>query len=339
MPKYGILLINLGTPKSPSTWNVARYLTQFLNDRRVIDIHPLARTLLVNGIIVPFRSPKSAKAYKKLWTEQGSPLLYYGNELKKKLQNSLGSEYGVHLAMRYQEPSIQSVLKQMEKQSYQKLLILPLFPQYASSTSGSAIHETLKHLAKWYIIPETYIISQFFDNHHFIDAWVQIGKKYLASQSYDHVLFSYHGLPVRQLNKGYQDGKLCKEHYCKEQWGDVNYYCYEATCYETTRRIAQGLDLKDYTVAFQSRLGRDEWIQPYAEPTIIDLARKGMKKLIVFSPAFVADCLETFIEIAHEYNQVFKENGGELLQLVPSLNDEDVWINALKNIIQQKLQI
>ncbi len=336
-PKYGILLLNLGTPKSPSTWNVAKYLNQFLNDPRVIDINPIARWLLVNWIIVPFRSRKSAKAYQKLWTKEGSPLLFYGKELEKKLQNALEQDYGVHLAMRYQEPSIPKILKEMEKMSYQKILIFPLFPQYASSTTGSAVQETLQHLAKWYVIPEFQVISQYFDNQHFINVWVNIGKKYTENQNFDYVLFSYHGLPVRQLNKVYQDGKLCEEHYCKNEWNEQNYYCYEATCYETTRKIATALNIQNYTVAFQSRLGKDPWIQPYAEPTIIDLAKKGIKKLLVFSPAFVADCLETTIEIGYEYAEIFKKNGGEQLTLVHSLNAENQWVEAIKNMILEKI--
>lgn len=336
-PKYGILLINLGTPKSPSLWNVAKYLTQFLNDPRVIDIHPVARWLLVNTIIVPFRSPKSSKAYQQLWTSKGSPLLVYGKELTQKLQETLGEDFGVHLAMRYQEPSIPNVLKEMQKKTYQKILIFPLFPQYASSTTGSAIQETLKYLSQWYVIPEFQVISQYFDNPHFIQAWVKIGKKFIAHHQYDHVLFSYHGLPIRQLDKVYQDGKLCNEHFCKENWNEQNYYCYEAACYETTRRIADALNISSYTVVFQSRLGKDPWIQPYAEPTIIELAQKGIKKLLVFSPAFVADCLETIIEIGHEYKQIFQQHGGAELTLVPSLNAEPEWVLALKNIILEKM--
>jgi len=337
MPKYGLLLLNLGTPQSPSVWYVARYLTQFLNDPRVIDNNPITRWLLVNTLIVPFRSPKSAKAYKKLWTEQGSPLLFYGKKLQNKLQQLLGNEFGVHLAMRYQKPSIPDVLKEMEKKGYQKIIIFPLFPQYASSTSGSAIQETLKHLSKWYVIPNFQIISQYFDSEYFINAWVQIGKKYLHENSYDHVLFSYHGLPFRQLDKVYQDGKLCKEHFCKEVWNEENYYCYEAACYETSRRIAKGLGIEQYSVAFQSRLGRDPWIEPYAEPHIIQLAKQGIKKLLVFSPAFVADCLETTIEIGHEYAEVFKEHGGKHLQLVHSLNAEHEWVEAIKQMVLEKL--
>ncbi|GIV43727.1 MAG: ferrochelatase [Bacteroidia bacterium] len=336
-PKYGVLLLNLGTPKSPSVWNVAKYLKQFLNDPRVIDIHPIARFFLVNGIIVPFRSPQSARAYQKLWTREGSPLLFYGKELSKKLQDSLGQDFGVHLAMRYQEPSIPKVLKEMEKMSYQKIIIFPLFPQYASSTTGSALEETLKHLSRWYVIPEFCVISQYFDNRYFIDAWVELGKKYLENQAYDHVLFSYHGLPIRQLNKVYQDGKLCEEHFCKKEWNEQNFYCYEAACYETTRKIVHSLNIQNYTVAFQSRLGKDAWIQPYAEPTIIDLAQRGIKKLLVFSPAFVADCLETLIEIGHEYAEIFQEHGGVELTLVHSLNAESPWVDAIKNMILERI--
>jgi len=334
--KIGVLLINLGTPDSPSVKDVRKYLRQFLNDPRVIDINPIGRFFLVNGIIVPFRAPKSAKIYKELWTPEGSPLLIYGKKVKEKLQKALPENYTVELAMRYQNPSLKSVLDRMQKQNYSKIILLPMFPQYASSSTGSAIEEAMRIINKWWVIPELKIISQFFNDDLFIDAFVEKGNMY-SPKEYDHVLFSYHGLPERQVDKVYTDGKPCKDHDCENEWNEHNEYCYKAACYETTRRIADklGLDKAKYSVAFQSRLGRDPWIKPYSDFELVDLAKRGVKKLLVFSPAFVSDCLETTIEIGVEYDHIFKENGGEKLQLVESLNDSDKWIACLKRMVEK----
>lgn len=332
--KIGVLLINLGTPDSPSVKDVRKYLRQFLNDPRVIDINPVGRFFLVNGIIVPFRAPKSAKIYKQLWTKEGSPLLIYGNKVKEKLQKVLPENYTVELAMRYQNPSLKSVLAKMQKEGYSKVILLPMFPQYASSSTGSAIEEAMRIINKWWVIPHIEIVNQFFDNDQFIAAFTEKGQMY-SPKEYDHVLFSYHGLPERQVDKVYTDGKPCKDHDCENEWNEHNEYCYKAACYETTRRIASqlGLDQSKYSVAFQSRLGRDPWIKPYSDHVLVDLAKGGVKKLLVFSPAFIADCLETTIEIGVEYTHIFKENGGEKLQLVESLNDSDKWIECLKGIV------
>lgn len=332
--KTGVLLLQLGTPRSPSVWDVGRYLRQFLNDYRVIDIPAIARFLLVNGIIIPFRVRRSAAAYKKLWMPKGSPLLNHGLKLQNALQISLGENYGVHLAMRYQEPSIPKILKEMEKRAYHKVIIVPLFPQYASSTTGSALEKALQGISRWYVIPSMHVISQYMERQDFIKAWIEIGKSY-SPETYDYVLFSFHGLPIRQLDKVYQDGKPCKDHFCKERWQADNYYCYEASCYETARRIAEGLGINKerYQVVFQSRLGKEPWLEPYAEPTIISLAKQGIKNLLVFSPAFVSDCLETTIEIGEEYMEEFIKHGGKHLQLVESLNVHPLWVDCLKNLI------
>lgn len=329
----GVLLIQLGTPDSPSVSDVRKYLSEFLNDPRVIDIPYLLRKILVNLIIVPFRAPKSAKIYKMLWTEKGSPLLFYSVSLKDKLQSALGDKYEVELAMRYKNPSMKSVLDRMQKKGYTKIIILPLFPQYASASTGSAINRAMDIIRKWWVIPELKIISQFYDNEDYINAVVSKGKKYNLSE-YDHVLFSYHGLPVRQVNKVYIDGKPCKDHNCENEITESNKYCYKAACYATTRLLVEKLNIpkEKYTVCFQSRLDK-KWLEPFTDKVIAELARKGTKKLLVFSPAFVADCLETTVEIAHDYLQIFKANGGEHLQLVESLNDSPDWVEAVKKMV------
>lgn len=335
--KTGILLINLGTPDSPLVGDVRRYLFEFLNDPRVIDINPIGRFFLVNFIIVPFRAPKSAKVYKELWTEQGSPIIIYGDSVKEKLQKELGNQFEVEIAMRYQNPSLDDVLERMRKKNYQKIIILPLFPQYASASTGSAIDKAMKIISKWWVIPELRIISQFYNDEGYINSVVEQGKKHTIND-YDHVLFSYHGLPVRQVDKVYEDSKPCDDHNCENEITEDNKYCYKAVCYATTRMIAERLYIpkEKYTVCFQSRLDKD-WLEPFSDKVVIEQAKKGAKRLLVFSPAFVADCLETTIEIGKEYQELFEEHGGEKVQLVESLNDHPVWIEALKNMILKEV--
>ena len=338
--KTAILLINLGTPDSPSVKDVRKYLFEFLNDPRVIDIPTIARSILVNLIIVPFRAPKSTKIYKDLWVnnglpdgKSGSPIQYYGKSVQEKLQKSLGDKFDVYLAMRYKNPSIYDVLSDIYKNNYEKIIVVPLFPQYASATTGSVIDKVMKRMSKWWVIPEIKFISQFYDNDGFINTIVERAKKYNIDE-YDHMLFSYHGLPVRQVDKVYKDGTLCEEHNCETEINETNKYCYKATCYATTRLIAKKLNLpkEKYTVCFQSRLDK-KWLEPFADKMIIEQAKNGAKKLLVFSPAFVADCLETLIEIGVEYQKLFEEYGGEKVQLVESLNDHPMWIETLKEIV------
>jgi protoporphyrin/coproporphyrin ferrochelatase len=329
--KTAVLLINLGTPDSPSVSDVRSYLSQFLNDPRVIDIPWLLRKMLVNLIIVPFRAPKSAKIYQKLWTEDGSPLLFYSNKVKSLLQNELGNGFDVHLAMRYKNPSIPDVMEVIRKNNYKKIIVLPMFPQYASASTGSALDEVMRVIRKWWVIPELKIISQYYDHPLFIEAFVQRGKKYNFNE-YDHVLFSYHGLPERQVDKVYDEG-LCADHDCEHEITEENKYCYKATCYATTRLLANklGIPAEKYTVSFQSRLDK-KWLEPFSDEVVKQCAVKGMKKILVFSPAFTADCLETIIEIGDEYQEIFHHNGGDKVQLVESLNDHPVWIQCLKEL-------
>jgi ferrochelatase len=336
MSKVGVLLVNLGTPDEPKVGAVRRYLFQFLNDPRVIDLPYLLRKILVNLIIVPFRAFGSTKIYKQLWTEEGSPLIIYGESVKEKLQKKLGEKYGVHLAMRYQNPSMKKVLEEMRLLNYEKIIIVPMFPHYASASSGSAMEEAMRIISKWWVIPELSIISQFWDHPKFIDAFVERGKQYDIEQ-YDHVLFSYHGLPERHVNKVYDDGIPCKDHNCETELTEDNKYCYKATCYATTRLLAEKLNIPEekYTVAFQSRLDK-KWLEPFSDEIVEERAKKGEKKLLAFSPAFVADCLETTVEIGVEYQEIFEEHGGEKVQLVESLNDHPLWIDALEEMVKQR---
>jgi len=335
-PKTAVLIINLGTPDSPSVADVRKYLREFLMDARVIDIPFWRRFLLINFVIAPFRAPESAKGYHELWTSQGSPLKVYGMELEGLLQQALGADFQVKLAMRYQSPSIRSVLSHFKGKGFKQLIVIPLYPQYASSSSGSTMEEVMNVIKGWEVIPEIRLISQFFDHPLFIKSLVEIGKKYMVQERYDHYLFSYHGLPEHHILKS-----SC-EHYCRlgdccSVYNNKNQYCYRAQCFETTRLLVNGLGIKkeDYTVCFQSRLGKTPWIKPYTDEIIKQLVGRGTKKVLTFSPAFVADCLETTIEIGVEYKKLFLEHGGERWQLVESLNVNPLWVECLKQMVKQ----
>jgi ferrochelatase len=333
--KTGVLLINLGTPDSPKTSDVRKYLTQFLNDPRVIDISLVGRFVLVNGIIVPFRSSKSAKLYEKIWTKEGSPLLVNSLKMKGLLQKELGDDFIVELGMRYQSPSIESALNNLRKAQVSKIIMIPLYPQYASSSTGSSIEEAMRIIKGWEVTPSVEVISKFYDNPDFIDACVDRAKKYNINE-YDHVVFSYHGLPERHIMKGsaHYGADTCKLGSCCDVITKNNQYCYRANCFETTRQLVKRLNIPEgkYETTFQSRLN-DKWIKPYSDKVIAEKGKEGKKKILVFSPAFVADCLETIYEIGTEYQEIFEHNGGEKIQLVESLNDSPIWINALKKMV------
>lgn len=331
--KKGVLLVNLGTPKSTNVADVRAYLREFLMDERVIDIPYISRWLLVNIIIATFRGPKSAEEYKKVWTPEGSPLLVYGIKLEKLLQEALGDNYKVVLAMRYQSPSLQKGLTELKDKGLEEIIVLPLFPQYASATTGSVAQKIMELIKGWQTIPSLHFIEQFFDHPMFIEAWKKIGQSYLEKGDYEHFVFSYHGLPERQIYKAAVD-EYCQLGKCCNTLNSKNSYCYRAQCYATTRLIAQALSISEdqYSVCFQSRLGKDPWIQPYIDNTIDDLRNKGIKKVLAFSPAFVSDCLETTVEIGHEYKKIFLEKGGETWDLVESLNDHPEWIKCLHTL-------
>lgn len=333
--KEAILLINLGTPDDPGPSSVGRYLRQFLNDKRVIDIHPLPRFLLVNFIIIPFRKFRSSKLYQQIWTKAGSPLLTYGQELANKLQKEVGENYHVELAMRYQKPSIASALENLRKLSPSKIHVFPLYPQYASSSTGSSIEEVFEQIKGWEVIPSLNIVSKFYDHPSFQNALIAEAKKHKVNE-YDHVLFSYHGLPERQIKKAalHYGASTCNFGICCDSINKNNHYCYRANCMETTRLLVKALNIPEnkYSTAFQSRLD-NKWLKPYSDKVVEELAVAGNKKILVFSPAFVADCLETIYEIGTEYQEIFKEHGGEQITLVQSLNASDEWVKAVREIV------
>lgn len=337
MGKKGVLLVNLGTPDSPSVADVRKYLDEFLMDKRVIDVNPALRTFLVKGLIVPFRGPKSAKLYKEIWSpESGSPLMYHSLAQKELLQQKLGKEYQVELAMRYQSPSIESALSKLRDANVDSIRVIPMFPHYASASSGSVLDKVMELVRRWPTIPNISFISSFHDNELMISAFAENGKKH-QPENYDHILFSFHGLPQRQLKKSDHSGEHClKVANCCATFSEKNKFCYSAQCHDTASLIAEELEIgkENYTVCFQSRLGKDPWVQPYTSEVIKELAAKGAKKLLVFCPAFVADCLETVYEVTVEYGDEFRAIGGEKVQLVESLNDHPKWIEALEGLVK-----
>lgn len=256
-------------------------------------------------------------------------------ELKEKLQNKIGENYTVDLAMRYQKPSIKTTLENLRKQKPSKIHVIPLYPQYASSSSGSTIEEVLKQIKGWEVIPNLNIISKFYDHPKFLEALLDEAKNY-EHKNYDHVLFSYHGLPERQIKKAsaHYGEDTCQMGACCNAITKNNQYCYRANCFETSRKLVNALNIPEgkYTTTFQSRLD-DKWLKPYSDRVIEELAKKGIKKILVFSPAFVADCLETIHEIGTEYDLLFKKYGGEKITLVNSLNANEAWVNALREIV------
>lgn len=334
--KKGVLLVQLGTPDSPAKSDVKRYLTQFLMDPRVIDIPYISRTLLVKGIIVPKRSGNSAATYSSIWdNEAGSPLMTYSLYQQKKLQEVLGDEYHVELAMRYQNPSIDNALAKMEAMLLESITVIPLFPQYASATTGSVIDKVMEIMRSWQFIPKINFVSSYYDDPLMIEVIAEHALRH-DLESFDHFLFSYHGLPVRQLGKVHAGGDVkCPDFGCDHCKTEANPYCYLSHCYATTRAITEKLNLpKDkFTVCFQSRLGKTPWIQPYTSDTLHKLAESGAKRILVFSPAFVADCIETIDEIQVEYANEFKALGGEEVHMVESLNRNPKWIETLRRLV------
>ena len=334
---HGRLLINLGTPDEPTTAAVRRYLREFLSDPRVIDINAVGRALLLNLIILPTRPSKSAAAYKSIWdAKRGSPLLYHSQDLTTGVREKLGDGWVVELAMRYGNPSIQSGLEKLAAAKVDRIVVLPLFPQYATSSTGTAIARVMDLATQTWTVPALDFVPAFFDDAGFLGAFAQVAKPALDAAKPDHVLFSFHGLPVRQITKTDMTGKHCfATETCCDSLENPN--CYRAQCFATARALASrlGLAKDDYTICFQSRLGRTPWIQPFTDVEIDKLAAAGKKRLAVLCPAFVADCLETVEEIGIRAKEQFTAAGGEELVLVPSLNATPAWIDAVAAIAER----
>jgi ferrochelatase len=337
-PMLGILLLNLGTPDDPTPPAVRRYLREFLSDPRVIDIHPVARKLLLELIILPTRPRKSAAAYAKVWTEQGSPLLTFSRALEGKVREALGTGHLVELAMRYGRPSIADALARLRAGGASRLVVAPLYPQYSSAATGSSLEAVFAALARQHVVPPVSVLPPFYDDPGFIAAFAAVGAPVLAREQPDHVLFSFHGLPERHVRASDHSGRHCLQSAgCCEAVGEANRDCYRAQCFATARALAARLGLPpgQWSVCFQSRLGRTPWIKPYTDLRLDELAREGKKRLCVFCPAFVADCLETLEEIGLRAHEQFVAAGGERVTLVPSLNATEAWVEALVRLLRR----
>ena len=339
----GVLLINLGTPTAPTVSAVRRYLLEFLSDPRVIDIFFFLRWILLVFFILPWRPRRVSRAYRQVWLGSGSPLAVHSESLRIKLAERLGSEYSVKLAMRYGQPSIERARRAFEREGLDQVLVLPLYPQYASSSTGTALERVYREFGRsWNVLPLK-VIRDFYNDAGFIESFLEVGRPLVEAQQPDHVLFSFHGLPERHILKS--DPADCENKFCLSSASccDVimpkNTTCYRAQCFESARLIAKGLKLspKSYSVSFQSRLGRTPWIQPFTDVVVVDLARSGVKKLVVFSPSFVADCLETVEEIGLRAHQAFTAAGGQELTLVPSLNGTPRWAQAVADLVEKNL--
>ncbi len=336
--KMGILLVNLGTPNSPKPKDVYRYLVEFLTDARVIDLPWLQRQLLVRGLIIPKRYKQSAYAYQQIWTAEGSPLMVYGKRVRHALQDSLGNKFHVELAMRYQNPSLAEGLKNILRKGISHLIVLPMFPQYASASTGSVYQKVMETLRTVTTFPKITFINSFANHPTVIDAFCHVAHK-KTLESYDHFLFSFHGLPQRQIIKADVYNHCLKKTDCCQKPCLENVHCYAAQCHLTYETIIQKLNLpkEKSSISFQSRLGKDPWIEPFTPVVLEKIIKENKKKVLVFCPSFVCDCLETIYEIGVEYATEFRKWGGERLDLVQGLNDEPIWIEALKKIILENL--
>lgn len=327
----GIVLVNLGSPDSPSTGDVRRYLGEFLMDGRVLDVPYLLRRLIVSGFILPFRPKRSARAYRSIWWDEGSPLIVLSRRMERLIQRRLSEP--VELAMRYGNPSIERALRRLieRKPDMKEVFMVPLYPHYAMSTYEScvvAVQDTIERLGPGLRLE---VVEPFFDHPEYIDVLVESAGGYL-SEPFDHLLFSYHGLPERHLRKTDPTGAHClAESDCCETRARAHRTCYRHQVLRTTAKFAERADLpkSKFSVAFQSRLGRDSWLQPYTAQEIERLARGGIKRLLVICPAFVTDCLETLEEIGIGGREIFLRAGGEEFELIPCLNDHPRWMDVV----------
>ena len=318
--KIGVLICNLGTPESYQTKDVRRFLRQFLSDGRVIEIPKIIWWFILNGIILTLRPSKSAKLYKSVWTKEGSPLLVFSKKLIEKLKLVTNDDCEVELAMRYGNPNMEEALLSLKNKNCRKLIVLPMFPQYSGTTTGSIFDEVTRLLSKWRWVPSLNFINSYHDNDYYINALADSISTHLQKNSPQKIIFTYHGIPKRNFDLG------------------DPYQCY---CQKTTRLVAEKLNLKEdeYMTTFQSRFGPAEWLKPYTSDTMEELPKKGIKNILVVAPAFSVDCLETIEEIDEENKEIFLNSGGQNFTYVPCLNDSDGHVNFLKQLIDKHASI
>ena len=316
--KTGVLICNLGTPETYKTKDVRRFLRQFLSDGRVIEIPKIIWWFILNGIILTLRPSKSAKLYKSVWTKEGSPLLVLSKKLTEKLKKSVGDSCEVELAMRYGNPSMESALMSLKNKNCRKLIVIPMFPQYSGTTTGSIFDEVARVLSKWRWVPSLSFVNSYHDHPEYINALAGSLSNHIKNNSPQKIIFTYHGIPKRNFDLG------------------DPYQCY---CQKTTRLVAEKLNLEDdtYITTFQSRFGPAEWLKPYTSDTMGELPLQEVKNVLVVAPAFSVDCLETIEEIDQENKEIFLKAGGEKFTYAPCLNDSSGQVNLLKAIIDKHL--
>ena len=332
----GALLINLGSPDSPDPRDVKRYLGEFLMDERVIDISKVLRTFLVKGIILNTRPKKSAKAYKKIWWEEGSPLIVLSKRLQKSVQKKISIP--VELAMRYGNPSIEVGIKNLVNQGVNEIILIPLYPQFAMATTETILVLAEEVRSQNHPHVSFTVLPAFYNHPDYIRVLSESIQENLKGKVWEHLLFSYHGIPERHIRKSDVTKSHCKiDKSCCQTSSKAHKYCYRHQCYETTRQVAEYLELKEgtFSTSFQSRLGLDPWLRPYTDQTVAKFAKKGVKKMAIATPAFVSDCLETLEEIGMEAAEDFEEKGGEKLYVIPCINDRPDWVNVLSRWIDQ----
>lgn len=321
--RTGVLLTNLGTPEEPTPAALRTYLKEFLSDPRVVEIPRLVWMIILHGIILRVRPAKSAKLYKSIWTEQGSPLMVISKAQRDKVAKRLADKYGddvvVDIAMRYGQPSISNALKRFQKQGVDNIIIMPLYPQFSGPTTASTFDAVVKEISQWRWIPTIHFNSSYHDHPLYIEALANSIEKHVAEHSKpDKLVLSYHGMPKLFLENG------------------DPYYCF---CTKTTRLVMEqlGWQEQDYVMTFQSRFGKAEWLKPYTDETLEQLAADGVTKLAIISPAFSADCLETLEELESENREVFMEAGGQSYHYIPALNDNDDHITAIVALIEANI--
>lgn len=330
--KKGVLLVNLGSPDSTKTSDVRKYLREFLSDDKVIDVW-FVRNIILHLFILPFRSPKSAAAYRKIWWDEGSPLIVLTERLQKKLQPQ--TDLPVEIGMRYGNPSIKAGLEKLKQQGCEHIFVVPLYPQYAMSTTETVVEKTEEVQQQYFKDLKIEFLPPFYNDDDYISALASSIESELPEE-FDKLLFSYHGIPERHIYKTDKTNTCEIGKCCFKDDNPSHNTCYRHQCYKTTELVREKLGLKKKQVfqSFQSRLGRDPWLQPYTDATLEHFPEKGVKKIAIVAPAFVSDCLETLEELAMEGKEEFMEAGGEQFTYIPCLNDSDVFVDYLKSKIE-----
>ncbi len=339
MTKKAILLLNLGSPKSPSTEDVRTYLNEFLMDGKVIDLPYLLRLLLVKGIITRFRAPKSAKLYESIWTKEGSPLVVITEKLTRQVEEFTGLP--TYFSMRYATHAPQDIMKQMyaEHPDLEEVVLLPLYPHYAMSSYETGVEYAVKAHKEGGFPFDLQIIPPYYNKGHYIEALSEIIDPFVKKE-YDHIVFSYHGIPERHVKKTDITKSHClKVNDCCNVDSDAHNYCYRHQVIETTELIAKKLSIpkEKYSFAFQSRLGADAWLKPYTAKRLEEMPKEGIKNLLVVCPAFVSDCLETLEEMHEEGKEIFMEAGGEHFEVIPCLNNEMSWVKSINELVTESI--